>query len=702
MKKNFLFLSLILITHMAIAQKQDTVALKGVTIQGQKAFVEMKAGKMILNMASSPLAAGSNVLEVLQMAPGVQVDQNGRITYNGKPVVVYLEGRPSYLNTAALKALLSGTQGQNIDKIELVSNPSAKYDAAGGAMINIKMKKEKGLGTNGNVTVGMGYGDHFRTNESVFLNYRAKKLNVYGGYDLSYSTRSRQSASERNTPEFSILGNGAALNTTESHNFRSGLDYTISNKSSLGFALNAMYNEKQTSSSQHSLFYSKSSLPDSALVADNHGTGGFFTPAFNAYFTTKLDSTGKELTINGDYYTFNTRSRQSFDTRSDAAPAYLLRHNSPQQIGIRSLSADYRQPNWEAGLKTIFIKTDTDTRWEEETPAGWVPDAGKSNHFIYREWINAGYVNYAKDWKKWGLQAGLRLENTRTKGHSLTSGEAFSKNYTRLFPNVALQYTLNDDQQFSFSYRKSINRPSYAAVNPFLTFESKYAYFRGNPGLGPEMAHAVELNHVFKGKLFTTLSYMRYNGVVSEVYEQDPQSKVLYNSYSNLSFSEWYFAGISYSSRINSWWSNQTSLQGGYIRYNFDTVALQRSTPGFFFSTINTFTIPGVCTIQSAFNYSSRVSSGLQEMKDYWGVNLAFQRSILEKKMDLKLNITDLFRTMQMGNISDYRNVRINTVDYNDNRAVTLTMIYRFGDKNVKANRNRKSGIESEKGRISR
>lgn len=697
MKKNFLFLSMILITHITVAQKQDTIALKGVTIQGQKSFVEMKAGKMILNMANSPLAAGSNVLEVLQMAPGVQVDQHGKITYNGKPVTVYLEGRPSYLNADALKALLTGTQGQNIDKIELISNPSAKYDAAGGAMINIKMKREKGLGTNGNVTVGMGYGDHFRTNESVFLNFRAKKLNVYGGYDLSYATRSRQSMSERNTPEFSILGDGSGQTTTESHNFRSGLDYTISRKSSMGFTLNAMYNEKESSSNQASRFYSKSSRPDSTLLANNQGTGGFFTPAFNAYFTTKLDSTGKELTINGDYYTFNTRSRQSFDTRSDAAPAYLLRHNSPQQIGIRSLSADYKQPHWEAGLKTIFIKTHTDTRWEEETAAGWVPDAGKSNHFIYREWINAGYVNYARDWKKWGLQAGLRLENTHTKGHSLTTGETFSKNYARLFPNVSLQY-----QQFTLSYRKSINRPSYAAVNPFLTFESKYAYFRGNPNLGPEMAHTVELSHVYKGVLFTTLSYMRYNGVVSEVYEQDPNSKVLYSSYNNLSFSEWYFAGVSYSNKLNAWWSNHTSLQGGYIRYNFDTVALQRSTPGFFFSTINTFTIPKVCTIQSAFNYSSRVSSGLQEMKDYWGVNLAFQRSILDKKMDLKLNFTDIFRTMQMGNISDYRNVRINTTDYNDNRAVTFTMIYRFGDMTVKANRNRKSGIESEKGRISR
>lgn len=701
MKKNFLFLFLI-IANVAIAQKQDTIALKGVTINAAKPFVEMKAGKMILNMANSPLTAGSNVLEVLQMAPGVQVDQNGRITYNGKPVTVYLEGRPSYLNTEALKALLTGTQGQNIDKIELISNPSAKYDAAGGAMINIKMKKEKGLGLNGNVTVGMGHGDYFRTNESVFLNYRAKKLNVYGGYDLSYGKRSALSTSERNTPDFSIPGNGAGVNTSQSHNFRSGLDYNISSRSSFGFTLNAMYNEKRSASNQTSRFYSKSLLPDSTLVADNNGTGGFFTPAFNAYFTTKLDTTGKELTINGDYYTFNTRSRQSFDTRSNLAAAYLLRHNSPQEIGIRSLSADYKQPHWEAGLKTIFIKTNTDTRWEEQTTAGWKPDSGKSNHFIYREWINAAYVNYAKDWKKWGLQAGLRLENTRTKGHSLTTGETFTKNYTRLFPNVALQYTLNDDQQFSFSYRKSINRPSYAAVNPFLTFESKYAYFRGNPDLGPEMAHAVELSHVLKGALFTTLSYMRYNGVVSEIYEQDPKSMVLYNSYSNLSYSEWFFAGISYTHKINSWWSNNTSLQGGYIRYNYDTVALQRSTPGFFFSTINTFTVPKVCMIQAAFNYSSRVSSGLQEMKDYWGVNLAFQRSIWEKKMDLKLNFTDIFRTMQMGNISDYRNVRINTIHYNDNRAVTFTMIYRFGDKNVKANRNRKSGIESEKGRISR
>ncbi len=691
------------------AAQQDSaamknVSLKGVTVTAKKPFIEQKAGKIVLNMANSPLAAGSNTLEVLQMAPGVRVDKDGNITLNGKKVMVYVDGRPSYLSADALKALLTNTQGRYIDKIELVSNPSAKYDAAGGAMINIRMKREKGLGFNGNVTLGASQGEHFRTNDGVQLTYRAKKVSVYGGYDLSYEKRTGENSSERNTRDFNLIGDGHTTGTTQNHHFRAGLDYTISPQSTAGLSFNAMYNDREGNAYNNSAFFSKQERPDSILTATTTSSGGFFIPSVSAYYKIRLDSTGKELSINGDYYTFNHRSRNLFDTRTDNGPSYLLREHSPRQIAIRSLSADYTHPaksgHWEAGLKTIFIKTDNDTRWEQGSESEWAKDPGKTNHFIYREWINAAYLNYSKTIGSWEVQAGLRGEHTKTKGHSLTNGMMFTKNYTRLFPNVALQYTLNENQQLSIAYRKSINRPSYQYVNPFLIFESKYAYFRGNPGLNPEMMHTVEVSHVYKGELFTTLSYQRFNGVVSEVYEQDLQSRILYSTYDNLRYSEWLFAGVSWNRQLNSWWTTSTALQGGYIRYHFDDVELRRSVPGFYFSTINSFNIPKVFTMQTAFSYSSRVVSGLQEMKDYWGVDVGFQRSFLDNKLDLKLSFKDIFRSMRFGNISDYNGVRIQTTNYNDSRVVALNFTYRFGNKYVKQSKSKRSGIEAEKQRI--
>ncbi len=704
--KKIIVLFLLLASMQLAARQKDTLQLKGVTVEGRKPFISMKAGKIVLDVAASPLAAGRNVLEILQLAPGVQVDGQGKISLNGKGVTVYIDDRPTYLSADALKALLTGKQGQHIDKIELVSHPSARYDASGGALINIRLKKDKGLGTNGTVTVSAGMGAHFRTSNSVFLQHRGKKATVYGGYDFSRQQRASDEQTWRTAPAFRIDGNEQGASIHENHQLRAGVDYMPNARTTAGVSLNGMYSDQRSNRSSNAAFFSKSAAADSVLTASVQGNGGFFTPAVNAYLKTRLDSTGRELSFNGDYYTFSRRRNNVFDTRTGNENPYVLEEHSPQHIRIGALSADYKHPSrigqFEAGLKTVFIKTDNDTRWQQETAGGRVNDAGKTNHFIYREWISAGYLNYRRDWQKWGLQAGLRLENTQTNGHSLTSGASFKRQYLRLFPHVAVKHSLNADNELSLSYRKSINRPSYAYVNPFLTFENKYAYFRGNPDLGPEMAHNLELTHAFRNTLFTTLSYVRYNGVVSQVYAQDEDSRILYSTYANLRYSEWFFAGLSYNKQFTSWWSNNTSLQGGYIRYRFDSTALQPSVPGFFFSTVNAFSIPDVCNIHAAFSYSSRVASGLQEMKSYWGLNIAVQRSIWQKRADVKLNVTDIFRTMQQGNISDYNDVRVKSVSYHDNRAVTLTFVYRFGNKDVKNIRARRSGIEQEQNRISR
>ncbi|WP_123847741.1 outer membrane beta-barrel protein [Chitinophaga lutea] len=697
---------LLFISIQLPAQQKDTLQLKGVTVEGRKPFITMKAGKMVLDVAASPLSAGQHVLEILQLAPGVQVDAQGKISLNGKSVTVYIDDRPSYLSADALKALLTGKQGHSIDKIELISNPSARYDASGGALINIRLKKEKGMGTNGTLTLGAGMGAHLRTSNGVFVQHRSKKTTVYGGYDFSRQQRAMAAQTWRTAKGFRIGGDENGTTVTQNHQLRAGIDHMLNTRTTAGIAVNGMYADQDSRRTSTAAFFSKQAAADSVLTASTRGDGGFFTPAVNAYLKTRLDSTGRELSFNGDYYTFSRRRNNLFDTRTENGEAYTLEEHSPQLIRIGALSADYKHPSrigqFDAGLKTIFIKTDNDTRWQQATAGGWVNDAGKTNHFIYKEWIAAGYLNYSRDWQKWSLQGGLRLENTSTNGRSLTSGESFRRQYVRLFPNVAIKHSLNAGNELSLSYRKSINRPSYAYVNPFLTFENKYAYFRGNPDLGPEMAHNAELTHSFKNTLFTTISYMRYNGVVSQIYEQDEKSRILYSTYANLRYSEWYFLGVSYNKQFTSWWSNNTSLQGGYIRYRFDSTALQPSVPGFFFSTVNAFSIPDVCNVQAAFSYSSRVASGLQEMKSYWGLNIGVQRSIWRKRADIKLNMTDIFRTMQQGNISDYNGVRVKSESYNDNRTVTLTFVYRFGHKDVRSVRARRSGIEQEQNRISR
>ncbi|MCW3464743.1 TonB-dependent receptor family protein [Chitinophaga nivalis] len=685
--------------------------LNSINITARKPFIEQSLGKLTVNVSESPAAAGNTLEEILKRSPGVKVNDDGSVTLNGKKVMMYIDGRPSYLTGEAFKNLLVATSGNNVDKIELISNPASKYDAQAAAVIDIKIKKIKHGGFNGRVSVGGGGGRYGRYTGGLDLNYRNNKLNIYGGYDylhnqsyLNTQTDREMGASHTNPPH--IYDDAYDVRKRDIHNINAGINYDFNASNTMTLELkNTWFIRDIAATSQTTFLNARPGQPDVAFTTTQTGNARFSSPSANLYYRHKFDTLGKEIVFNGSYYHYNQQWQDEFITDYDKKqPVEYLRNNSPQTIMMKSLSADYSQPvktgKLDAGLKTVFVKTDNNIQWENWKGKDWETDAGKTNYFIYHENVNAGYITYANQFKKVVVQAGLRVENTQVKGTSVTTRQEFTKSYTQLFPSAALQYLISDNHQLGLTYRRSIDRPNYDLVNPFLIFQSKYNVFRGNPDLNPQLVSSVELSHSFKNSLITTLSYARTKDVFTPIYKQGPENTLI-TTYENLHTYDLAYAGLTYSKDLTKWWTTATSLQGYYVRFNYSNdIPLADSRPGYYINSSNTFLLPGDIKMEISGLYSSRASSGLNDVGAYWSVNAGLQKKILQKKGTLSLNVNDIFKSTKYWNRSEYQHINVYQFMRYDSRYAMLTFSYRFGNQHIKSSESRQTAIEDEKKRV--
>ena len=675
-----------------------------------KPLIEQSADKMIINVAESPLATGNTLEELLRRSPGVRLDDDGSITLNGKKVMVYLNDRPSYFTAAMLKNLLLSTAANAVDKIELIANPSVKYDAAASAVINIKLKKTGKSGSNGSLSIGGGGGRYGRYTAGGDLNYRNDQLNLYGSYNYQRNEQFYDTHTDRIQDAEYIEEDNYEVRKKDIHNVNAGISYTIDKKNNIGLDLKGNFLSRDRDGMDKTRFHASPAAPfDSLLNMHTLGHADINNYSANLFYQHNFDSLGTQLSINGDYAYYDQRWKDNFNTAyldtqlKVYQTPYVIRNSSPVSVAIRSVSADFTRPTkvgtFDAGLKTVFVKTDSDIRWEVLDNDTWVNDATKTNHFIYDENVNAAYVNYHNQFKKWVLQAGLRVENTHVKGTSITNSSVFNKDYTGLYPGFTLQYLASASQRFSLSARRSIDRPQYEYVNPFLFFRSKYYYFRGNPDLNPQNTTSVELSHSWKQHLFTTLSISRTKDVIAGVYEAG-DNKVLITTYQNVTNFDNYNLSITYSTAVTKWWHTMNSAQLFYMVYDYNDITLPKSKPGAYVMSNNTFSIPRLFTLELNGIYSSRSNTGLASLTSYWVLNAGVQRNVLKNKGTLKLSANDVFRGQQFTLASDYQGINIRQHFLFDSRFAMLSFTYHFGNSKIKMRTERQTGIEKEKKRI--
>jgi len=691
--------------------------LNEVAVSALKPFIEVHADKLIVNVENSIVSAGQSALDVLSRSPGVTVDQNDNISLKGKQGVnVMINGKIQPMTAADLANMLKSMPSEMIDRVEIISNPSAKYDAAGaGGIINIILKKDKKMGVNGNVFLGYGQGIYPKKNAGFSLNYRNKNLNVYANYNLSDREGLNKVSFDRKFYDNNILsGEFNQHNYTSmlftTNNAAAGLDYYISKKTTIGMALNGETFYLGTRGNYLAQVLDNTGAEQSYFATINGSTGQWNNYGANANLKHILDSTGGELTIDADYARYWNKNYQDFTTRyylpdgSVMQDPYLLHADIVGLTQIHSVKADLTKTvkggiHLEAGIKASLVSADNMPSFYNRSSGGNTYDASKSDHFIYSEDINAAYLNISRDWKKVSAQFGLRGEQTIDKGEEKITGQAFNRNYTNLFPSFAVQEHVNANNELGLTLSRRIERPDYDALNPYKFFVDPSTYKEGNPYLLPALSYSAELSHTFKQRIITTLNYTLTDNVITEVIQPSlTQDRVTIQTQVNIAHMAYYGISGAYTLSFYKWWNNVSSINVYYAQYQGDLVNtnLDKGKMTFDINTTNRFMLPHDWTTEITFFYQAPQLYGYLNLNERWSLNIGAQKNMWGKKATVRLNVSDIFWKNNPAGSSVYAQYYEFFYAYHDTRQANLSFTYRFGKNTVAPVRRHSSGAEDE------
>lgn len=693
----------------AISLLTDQADLGDLTITVKKPLIVMGADKIILNVAQSAMAAGSNAYDLLKRIPGV-FEMNDKISFRGQSPRILINGRPSALTGEDLKNMLSDMQAGNIENIEVLPNPSSKYDAQDGAVINIILVKNKNFGTNYILSATPGAGTYFRNTATLDVNKRDKNVNIYGGYTYASGRQYVDISSTRYLPGAKLYSGDHHVVAKDNHNYKIGADYDISKRSSLGMLVTGFVNDRTRDAENISIFHRDTNIADSAARVMTDTRIKVVSPAVNLYYKTS-DSTGRELLLNLDYMQYNKDWNDHF-TNSYLDPkgaSYLpdtyLRNNSAADLSVYSFSADYsklsKKGKWDLGFKTSNTRSDNNLGWEIYSGTSWVNDVTKSNRFIYKETVIASYASYSGHIKSTVFQAGLRLEQTLTEGYLVAANEKNNRAFLNLFPTLSVSFVKNPRHQLSVSYRKTILRFGFDYVNPFITYQSQYAYLRGNPDLQPQLNHKFSFSYLLGQGLLAGMDYTHSVKALGVSYHAMNQSTV--TSYDNFNKSDIYYGYVNYSKPFSNTWSENINLAVGYI--NVDANAGATSSPGEtkpFYSLQfgNNFKLKKDFTVECSITSMSAITSGIIQRRAYYMVDAGISKSLLSGKIVMKLGVTDLFNSFDNRTHVDYQGVNMDTKTKLESRFLSFSVKYRFGNNNIKKKPERQSKVEDLKNRL--
>jgi hypothetical protein len=704
-------------------QRRETT-MSGVTVRTAKPFLERQVDRTVMNVEAFLSATGSTALEMLEKAPGVNVEEGSGISLRGKSgVVVYIDDKPTYLSGTELINYLKSLPASSLDKIEVITNPPARYDAAGNAgIINIKTKKAKTAGFNGGITINYGQGMYPRTNNSFNYNYRHPRFNLFGtaaysiGNSMNDLTINRYYFYPDGSPRFTFFQHSFIRRTSWATNLRLGFDYYLSDKTTIGILTNGITRPSTERTGNTSTVRNRAGNIDSLITANNFQDGDWKNGSVNLNLLHKYDGKGKELAIDLDYVTYKSQQDQQFYNQAFAANGAKkwqdqLTGDLPSRISIYSAKTDYSLPlagggKVSAGAKVSYVTTDNAANYSWTVDGRTEMDIDKTNHFLYNEGINAVYVNGNKDWKSFSLQLGLRLENTTSDGHQLGNiakpDSAFSRSYTDLFPTAFFLYKFDtlSNHQLSFSYGRRIDRPVYQDLNPFISPLDKFSIYVGNPYLQPTFTNSFSLAHTFKNKITTTLSYSYTKNVIQETI--DLSNNIYVSRPGNIGKSAVLGLGVDVTVKPLKWWSllgyaevQDRTYQDFIYGYRLDTSAIYFGS-----NATNQFTFGKGWSGELSGFYRTGILVGQITSSATGLVGMGVGKKILKDKGSLRLIVRDVFYTrLNHGIIGSIKDAYGTYRNWGDSRNATLTFSYNFGS-NGGQQRSRQSATEAEQNRV--
>jgi hypothetical protein len=712
----------------SLQMEKAATNLQGVSVSSVKPMVEVKADKTILNVEGTINATGNDALELLRKSPGVLVDKDDNLSLAGKNgVQVYIDGKPTPLSGADLAAYLKSVQSAQIESIEIITNPSAKYDAAGNAgIINIKLKKNKSFGTNGSVSAGYNIGVYPKYNGGLSLNHRNKTVNLFGNFNYNYSSNYNDFRLYREQLDTIFDQHTIMTPKNSSFGFKGGMDYFINKKSTIGVMINGNISDSKFASDSRTLIIFKPTMiTDRILEANNRNKQERNNTNFNLNYR-YADTSGHELNLDGDYGLFRIKTNQLqpnyyYDpTQTNLLSQTFYRFISPTDIDIYTLKGDYEQ-NFKkgrlgVGFKTSVVKTGNNFgryNVQQLIPEVKQLDLLRSNQFNYNENINAVYINYNKQLKGVMVQAGLRVENTNSTGDSYglngdgtvntASKLTFERKYTDVFPSAAISFNKKPTSQWGISYSRRIDRPAYQDLNPFEFKLDEYTFMKGNTSLRPQYTNIVSLTNTYKYKLTTKLSYSHVADVFTQLVDTTEKSKSFITK-KNLATQDVFNLNISYPYMHKSY-SAFVNFSGNYSHYKADFGGGNRIID----LNVYSFNIymqhslkigkKGWTAETSGWYNSPSIWGGTFKSKSIWTIDGGMQKTLFKGKGNLKVSVTDIFYSLRFKGTSNFAGQLTVASGHGESRQLRTSFSWRFGSNQVKAARQRKAGLEEESNR---
>ena len=681
-----------------LALTPDATQLGEVTVESLRPTIVQKADRIVVNISGTALAAGNSAYDLLSKAPGVYVDQEGNIQLNGRSgVTVMLNDKLTYLSARDLRNLLEGMSAENVQDIEIITNPSAKYDAEGSSgILNINLKKNALRGINGNVNASYRYnGHHHGYSAGGRINYKTEKWNSFLNLDMARRVGGRDATFTRvffgeETTYFDQVAEGNYV-VEGPPAVRVGTDYEFNDEQALGATVYYATNHLESDFLTDTYLGRTPNNPMQYIDANNISENTFRNFSANLHYLGKLDTLGSSISADLDFVKITNRGEANFynyyEDLTSSAPVEqdFLYTYTPNGFDIYSGKVDYTKafskgPKLEIGAKASRVVSDNDSRFYFNND-GLELDLNRTNHFLYDENILAAYLNLnSKLSEAFTLQAGLRAEHTSSTGESLTTGEINKRDYLNLFPSVFVQQQVSKNYGINYSYSRRIQRPNYGSLNPFISYRDPYTYVQGNPGLRPQFTHAFGVTQLFKKTYSLALNYQLVEDVISELPILVEETATTIYTTGNVDDAQNFSLTALAPLKIMKNWDTNNTVILSYNEYNMvvDNMHLVNDQVFYMFQTNHNILLPYRFKMELSGVYRSPQASGLYLIDTMWWVDAGLKKSFLEDKLELSLNVNDIFGSYRLKFSTDIGD-NINDFDQDfRTQYVNFSMRYNF------------------------
>lgn len=672
-----------------IRLKPSATQLAVVNISSPVPFVERRADKLIVNL--NGLGSGAPIMEVMNQLPGVTVTPDDRISLNGKSVQIYVDGKATTLSTEALSGMLKGMSSSSIQKVELIAQPSAKYDAAGnGAIINIIRKRNYKAGLNGNVYVGGGKGEFGKANGGVNVNYKSTGYNLLLNMDYNYNKyfyNSSITSNFLNADRSSIsqsISDIPSIRTNANYTPNLGLDFYLSKQTTLSASVKPgfqVFNRDINANLVHSdgdgnILNRSQFLSNVAIKASNFSSG--------LRLQHQIDTLGRELSVDVDYYRYGNYNDQNnyqktLDLNSNPVTGYPSIVAQDRVFEVYALKMDYTHPlgngkQLEMGLKSSYVDSDNSNSYVDFS-------SQQTDLFNYHESISAVYLTYSKTGKKFSYQLGLRGEYTFGKGAQQMNTASFKRSYFQPFPSIHLDYKFTQHHSLSLGMNKRVERPGYESLNPLLRIISANNFQQGNPALKPTVAYNADLWYGYKNAFFFGATYSYgLNDFTSISVPVD--GNAITTLPGNADYSSYATIQAMYGKQVLPWWytSSNVILSKRSFKGEFNGELLKSNGMAALSATsYHSFLLSKNFSFMVLFNYRGKNIDRTITNKSFAYVTTGVRQQFLKKKASLQLNFMDVFKSYK--NIYQQNSGTVQQLWRNnfETRMVKLNFSYNFG-----------------------